>query len=73
MVAKQVVFHGNQNEAADLVNAIARNCSCEYALMGVRVNTCPPHRMLVEDQRALDGLVFMRHQVKQLRGEEFSK
>jgi hypothetical protein len=29
--------------------------------------------MLIEDQRALDGLLFVRWQVSRLRGEEFSK
>jgi hypothetical protein len=67
------VFHGNQAEAADLVNAIARNCCCQYGLMGVRTSTCPPHQMLIEDQRALDGLLFVRWQVARLRGEEFSR
>src|SRR5579864_5869252 len=46
----QVVWHGTQQESFDLVNAIARNCTCEFGLMGVRLATCAPHRMLTEDQ-----------------------
>ena len=67
----QVVWHGTQQESFDLVNAIARNCTCEFGLMGVRLATCAPHRMLTEDQRALNGLLFARRMAKRLRREEF--
>ena len=69
----QVVWHGTQQESFDLVNAIARNCTCEFGLMGVRLTTCAPHRMLTEDQRALNGLLFARRMAERLRGEEFSR
>lgn len=39
--------------------------------MGVRLTTCNPHRMLSEDQRALDGLLFVRRMADRLRREEF--
>jgi hypothetical protein len=68
----QVVWHGTQQESFDLVNAIARNCTCEFGLMGVRLATCAPHRMLTEDQRALNGLLFARRMVERLSREEFS-
>ena len=68
----QVVWHGTQQESFDLVNAIARNCTCEFGLMGVRLATCAPHRMLTEDQRALNGLLFARRMQERLRREEFS-
>jgi hypothetical protein len=68
----QVVWHGTQQESFDLVNAIARNCTCEFGLMGVRLVTCAPHRMLTEDQRALNGLLFARRMAERLRNEEFS-
>ena len=67
----QVVWHGTQQESFDLVNAIARNCTCEFGLMGVRLATCAPHRMLTEDQRALNGLLFARRMQDRLRREEF--
>src|SRR3982751_5854699 len=67
----QVVWHGTQQESFGLVNAIARNCTCEFGLMGVRLGTCAPHRMLTEDQRALNGLLFARRMVKRLRREEW--
>jgi hypothetical protein len=72
-MAVQVVWHGTQQESFDLVNAIARNCTCEFGLMGVRLTTCPPHRMLTEDQRALNGLLFARRMQERLQREEFSR
>jgi hypothetical protein len=72
-MAMQVVWHGTQQESFDLVNAIARNCTCEFGLMGVRLATCAPHRMLTEDQRALNGLLFARRMQERLRREEFSR
>jgi hypothetical protein len=72
-MAMQVVWHGTQQESFDLVNAIARNCTCEFGLMGVRLATCAPHRMLTEDQRALNGLLFARRMAERLHHEEFSR
>lgn len=70
-VAKShVVWYGSQQESQDLVTAVARNCTCEFGMMGVRLATCAPHRMLTEDQRALDGLLFARHIAPQLWAEE---
>jgi hypothetical protein len=69
----QVVWHGTQQESYDLINAIARNCTCEFGLMGVRLATCAPHRMLTEDQRALNGLLFARRMAERLRREEFAR
>ena len=69
----QVVWHGTQQESFDLVNAIARNCTCEFGLMGVRLATCAPHRMLTEDQRALNGLLFARRMAERLSREEFTR
>ena len=71
-MASEVLWHGTQQDSFDLVNAIARNCTCEFGLMGVRLSTCAAHRMLVEDQRALDGLLFVRSMAERLHREEFS-
>ena len=68
----QVVWNGTQEESFALVNAIARNCTCEFGLLGVRLSTCAPHRMLTEDQRALNGLLFARKMLDRLLREEFS-
>jgi hypothetical protein len=72
-MSTQVVWHGTQQESFDLVNAIARNCTCEFGLMGVRLATCAPHRMLTDDQRALNGLLFARRMQERLKREEFSR
>jgi hypothetical protein len=72
-MSMQVVWHGTQQESFDLVNAIARNCTCEFGLMGVRLATCAPHRMLTEDQRALNGLLFARRMAERLNSEEFTR
>jgi hypothetical protein len=71
-MSTEIVWNGTSEESLALVNAIARNCACEFGLMGVRLSTCAAHRMLTEDQRALDGLVFVRRVVDRLKREEFS-
>ncbi len=68
----RVSWHGTQQESFDLINAIGRNCTCDFGLMGVRLTTCSSHRMLMEDQRALDGLLFVRRMAERLLDEEFS-
>jgi hypothetical protein len=68
----RVAWHGTQQESFDLVNAIGRNCTCDFGLMGARLTTCSSHRMLMEDQRALDGLLFVRRMAERLLDEEFS-
>ena len=65
------IWNGTQQESIDLAAAINRNCTCEYSLDGERTVTCPPHRMLIDDQRALDGLAFIRQISERLRLEEF--
>jgi hypothetical protein len=65
-----IVWYGTQQESFDLVNAVARNCECQFGTMGVRLSTCAPHRMLMEDQRALNGLLFARRIAERLRREE---
>jgi hypothetical protein len=65
-----VTWKGRAAEYRDLVNAVGRNCSCEYGL-GVRTY-CSAHRMIAEDQRALDGLLFARRMSDRLRREEWS-
>jgi hypothetical protein len=71
-MTSEIVWHGTQQASFDLMNALARNCTCEFGLMGVRLTTCGAHRMLTEDQRALDGLLFVRSIAERLLREEFS-
>ncbi len=72
IMTTRVTWYGTQEESFDLVNAVARNCACEFGLMGVRLTTCAPHQMLVEDQRALNGLLFARSIADRLKAEEWS-
>ena len=66
------VWNGTHQESIDLTAAINRNCICQYSLDGERTVTCPPHRMMTDDQRALDGLAFIRQIAERLRLEEFA-
>ncbi len=71
MAARTSTWNGTQQESILLLTAIGRNCTCEFGFMGSRLKTCSVHQMLVEDQRALDGLLFARHMAERLRAEEF--
>jgi hypothetical protein len=62
----------NTTDTSDLTRAVARHCACESGPMGVRVTTCSPHRMLTDDKRAVNGLLFMRYLAERLRQEEFA-
>ena len=64
------IWHGTQSESFELVAALSRNCSCEVAADGTRLKTCAPHQMLIDDQRALDGLLYARRIRHRLLKEE---
>jgi len=70
MATPPAQFHGTQAETAQLLEAVAHNCTCALNNAGEVAELCPPHRMLFTDQRALDGLLFMRTNVLHLRREE---
>jgi hypothetical protein len=70
-MASNVLWHGSQTEALELLQALSHNCSCVVTAEGVRLSTCPPHEMLSSEQRAVDGLLFARRIAAQLRREEF--
>ena len=65
-------WNGRRQELLELVNAIAANCTCELGDMGEHLTVCEAHKMLATDQRALDGLLFVRQMVDRLKHEEFS-
>jgi len=69
-MAAETLWYGTQQESSDLLNAIARNCTCEFGPDGIRLATCSPHTMLTSDQRALNGLLFARRMAHRLRREE---
>ncbi len=66
-----VIWRGTAAESQALVNAVDHNCTCQF-WMNVRITCCPAHRMMVEDQRALDGLLFARRIADRLRREEWT-
>jgi hypothetical protein len=70
-----VYWHGTRQEASELLRAIAAHCSCAPAADAAdpapRAHRCPPHRMLVEDQRAVNGLLFVRQITDRLLLEEW--
>jgi hypothetical protein len=57
-------WNGSPEEWWELQLAIKRNCACETTRL------CASHEMLVEDQRAIDGLLFARRIVQRLVVEE---
>jgi hypothetical protein len=60
----KTVFRGTDEEQSDLLAALEHNCTCEYSdedKTGPRVKTCVGHSALVNDQRFLDGLLWVRH------------
>jgi len=75
----QVVWHGTEEEATALLQAFDRACSekqgegerCAFGSGGERLRTCAAHRLLL-DQRALDGLLWMRRIAPRLRSEELT-
>jgi hypothetical protein len=60
-------WHGTDLEQLDLLRAIAHNCECEVDDMGAQLEACASHRMLINDQRMLDGLLFARHIADRLK------
>ena len=52
------IFRGTEAETRDLLEAIRCNCDCN--LVGTQPDgSCGAHQLMV-DQRALDGLLFVR-------------
>lgn len=64
-----VEWHGAEQEITTLRNAVARNCTCTPSDEIVPLD-CPAHKMLLQDQRALDGLLFAHRIAACLRREE---
>ncbi len=64
------VWHGTADELDQLTKAVTDNCVCGQRsyLLAPR---CPAHQLL-DDQRALDRLLFARRIAARLRQEEFA-
>ncbi len=71
-MAAGTVWHGSQEEALDLLQALSRHCACVINAEGLRLSTCSTHRMLTDDQRAIDGLLWARRIRARLQAEEFN-
>jgi hypothetical protein len=71
MAHAPVVWHGSAQECLELLHALRQHCQCRRD--GPRlVRPCSGHIMLAEDQRAIDGLVFMHRLAPRLLAEEFA-
>jgi hypothetical protein len=64
----QTRWHGTEEERIVLMTTINRNCTCDPE--HGTYTECAPHRMLLTDQRALNGLLWQRRLVERLLREE---
>jgi hypothetical protein len=69
-MARRITWNGSTDEALALLQALSAHCTCSTA-DGRIVAACAGHAMLAHDQRAIDGLVFMRRMAARLLAEEF--
>jgi hypothetical protein len=66
-----VIWNGTTEEALALLHALRAHCHCRVD-EGRTVAPCAGHRMVAREQRAVDGLLFMRRMVARLLAEEFN-
>jgi hypothetical protein len=69
-MAQRITWNGTTDEALALLHALRANCDCTVDA-GRTVAPCAGHHMLARDQRAVDGLLFMRRMAARLLAEEF--
>ncbi len=69
-MAQRITWNGTADEALALLHALQAHCACEID-RGRTIAACPAHLMLAHDQRAIDGLLFMRRLAGRLVAEEF--
>jgi hypothetical protein len=67
---RRIEWHGTRQESLELLHAVRLHCTCEIE-QGRMLVTCAAHTMLARDQRAVDGLLFMRRMAERLLAEEF--
>ena len=58
-IESKTTWHGTPDELRALLGAVQRHCCCVY-FAGSCTCVCPSHRLTSEDQRAVDGLLFIR-------------
>jgi hypothetical protein len=66
----KVDWNGTLVEELDLLAAVQHNCACSFDRLGARLSICSGHSMLMNDQRALNGLLWHRHLRDLLLAEE---
>lgn len=65
------VWHGTTDESDDLMKAINHFCTCQFEeVTGAKVTVCDGHKMMVDDQRTMDRLLFYRRTADSLRRME---
>lgn len=69
-MAQRITWNGTADEALALLHALQAHCACKV-VNGRTVAACEAHLMLAHDQRAVDGLLFMRRLADRLLAEEF--
>ena len=69
-MARRITWNGTTDEALALLHALRAHCECRID-DGRTVAPCASHAMLAHDQRAVDGLLFMRRMAARLLAEEF--
>ena len=69
-MARRITWNGTTDEALALLAALSQHCDCGIE-QGRILAVCASHRMLAVDQRAVDGLLFMRRMAERLLAEEF--
>jgi hypothetical protein len=70
-MARRITWNGTTDEALALLHALRAHCSCKIE-NGRTVAACDGHHMLANEQRAVDGLLFMRRMAARLLAEEFA-
>jgi hypothetical protein len=69
-MTRRITWNGTTDEALALLHALRAHCECRVDA-GRTVAPCASHAMLARDQRAVDGLLFMRRMAARLLAEEF--
>ena len=69
-MARRITWNGTTDEALALLHALRAHCECRVD-EGRTIAPCASHAMLARDQRAVDGLLFMRRMAARLLAEEF--
>jgi hypothetical protein len=70
-MARRIHWNGTTDEALALLQALREHCDCRVD-HGRILAPCSGHTMLARDQRAIDGLLFMRRMAARLLVEEFA-